>query len=246
MWAFNFPAILEVGFLSFAKNWNITKIVYAASLGYDHWISSKKIIGFAKELIKQFSGISLREYNSIDLIEKFLGIRPSFVLDPTLLLDKKDYLEIIKDFKMDIDINKNYLCSYILDETKINHDYIKNASNKLRYEIIYINVGNKSFIEKFIYSINICKSMITDSYHGTIFSIIFNKPFVTFINTQRGNVRFFSLNRTFNLKNRFIYPKKFEMKEYEILVNCPNIDFVYFNNLREKSLKFLKYNLKLN
>ena len=243
VWAYNFGGILEIGFLSFAKNWNITKIVYAASLGYEFWTNSSKIINQCKELIKQFSGISVREYQSIEIIQNYFGIKPQFVLDPTLLLDKSDYLEIIKDFPSDFDLKKNYICTYILDESKIIQEYIQNVSKQYNLIIIPIKVGIKNFIEKFILSINICKSIITDSYHGTLFSIIFNKPFITFINTKRGNVRFFSLNQTFHLNNRFIYPKKFEKKEYDLLMKAPNIDQIKLKLLKERSIKFLKDNL---
>ena len=78
-----------------------------------------------------------------------------------------------------------------------------------------------------------------------MFSIIFNKPFIAFINTLRGNERFFSLNQTFHLNNRFIYPKQFEKKELDIMKKAPNIDMTDFNNLKEKSVKYLEYHLGL-
>ena len=174
VWAYNFPYILEVGFLSFARYWNITKFIYAASTGFEYWTNSTSIINSAKLLIKQFSGISIRENNSIKMIYTYLGIRPKVVLDPTFLLSKNDYLEIIKDYKIDMNLTQNYLCSYILDKSQIINDYIKNVSNELKYKIKNIELGVKEFIEKFIFSINICNVMITDSYHGTVFSIIFN------------------------------------------------------------------------
>ena len=243
VWASNYKQILEVGFLSFAKNWNIPKIVYGASLAYEYWVSSKDIINSAKKLIKQFSGVSVREINSVELIKNYLGIKPIFVLDPTFLISKFDYLEIIKDFKLDIDINKNYLVSYILDKSSIKESYINKIHGELKFEIISIEVGTKNFIEKFIFLINICKSIITDSYHGTVFSIIFNKPFITFINSKRGNIRFFSLNQTFKLSNRFINPIETKKIDLETLTKSPNINLVNFNSLKEKSIKFLKDNL---
>ena len=246
VWASNYKNKLEVGFLSFAKNWNITKIIYGASLAFDHWIDSEKIINSAKLLIKQFSGISVREQSSIELIHNYLGIKPYFVLDPTFLIDKRDYLNIIKDFRIDIDINKNYLCSYILDNSQVKQNYILKVSNRLKYENIQIKVGVSNFIEKFIFFINICKAVITDSYHGTVFSIIFNKPFITFVNENRGNVRFFFLNQTFHLNNRFIYQKQLDEMDTEILSKNPNINHINFDNLKEKSIKFLKDKLGLN
>ena len=246
VWAYNFIYILEVGFLSFAKNWNITKIIYAASLGYANWTNSEKIINSAKLLLNQFSGISIREQSSIEVINKNLGTKPIFLLDPTFLLDKNDYLKIIKDYKSNIDPTKNYICSYILDKSQIIQDYIRNVSMTLNYKITHIELGVEEFIEKFINSINICKLIITDSYHGTIFSIIFKKPFLTFINTNRGNIRFFSLEQTFNLTDRFIYPKKFNKKDIDILTKIPDINYSNFNLLKQRSISFLKKHLNIN
>lgn len=245
VWAYNFIYILEIGFLSFAKFWNITKFIYAASTGYSYWTNSTNIINSAKLLIKQFSGISIREKNSLEMIKKYLGIEPIVVLDPTFLLDKNDYLEIIKEYKIVEERTENYLCSYILDKSEIIQNYIKNVSDLLNYNIKYIEVGVEDFIEKFIFSISICKLIITDSYHGTIFAIIFNKPFLTFINTNRGNIRFFSLNQTFHLGNRFINPTNFSKNDIDILTKNPDINISNFNLLKEQSIRFLKRNLKL-
>lgn len=246
VWAYNFPYILEIGFLSFSYYWNITKFIYAASTGYSNWISSKKIINSAQMLIKQFSGISIREHNSIEIIKKYLGIEPFLVLDPTFLLDPGDYLEIIKDYKIDFDISKNYLCSYILDESLIIQDYIKNISFSYNYKIKQIDVGVDEFVEMFLSSINICKLMITDSYHGTVFSIIFKKPFITFINNKRGNIRFFSLNQTLNLGNRFIYKNNLSKIDNDVLTKFPNINKTNFDILKERSILFLRKNLGMN
>ena len=197
-------------------------------------------------MIKHFSGISVREHNSIEIIKKYLGIEPILVLDPTFLLDSNDYLEIIKDYKIDFDSSKNYLCSYILDKSQIIQDYIKNISLSYNYEIKQIDVGVDEFVEKFISSINICKLMITDSYHGTVFSIIFKKPFITFINNKRGNIRFFSLNQTLNLGNRFLYKNKFSKIDNDVLTKFPDINITNFNVLKERSILFLRKNLGLN
>ena len=207
--------------------------------------NSTQIINSAKSLIKQFSGISVRENNSVEIIYKNLGIRPIVLLDPTLLLSKNDYLEIIKDIKIDMNRNQNYLCSYILDKSQMIEDYIKNVSIYLNYTIKHIELDVEEFIEKFIFSINICKLMITDSYHGTVFSIIFNKPFLTFINNNRCNIRFISLKQTFQLGNRFIYPQIFNETEIDILTKQPDIDLTNFNILKKNSVKFIKKNLNI-
>ena len=226
--------------------YNIKKIVYAASLGYEHWKVPLKIINSTKKLIKQFSGVSVREEKSIELINKYLGIRPEFVLDPTLLIEKDDYLKIVNNFVTNHDINEKYLCSYILDKTKIKDSYIQKLSQLLKYRVIDINLEEEYFIEKFIYSYNICSSIITDSFHGTVFSIIFNKSFVSFINKKRGAARFYSLGKIFNIENRFIYPKKFEMKDLEFFTRNLIINETNFFIMKEKSIKFLKKYLEIN
>ena len=67
---------LDYGFLRFAKDWNIKKFVYGASLGYDFWDFSPKEDMIMKKLLKKFTGISVREKGSIKLIQKHLGITP--------------------------------------------------------------------------------------------------------------------------------------------------------------------------
>ena len=70
VWSCFYNRLLKVGFLSFTNNWNVSKFVYATSLGYDIWSVSEKAINSTKKLVKQFSGISVREQNSIKIIQK--------------------------------------------------------------------------------------------------------------------------------------------------------------------------------
>lgn len=244
-WSYQFKKILIIGFLSFAKDWKIPKFVYAASLGHKSWNVSNKIIYSAKKLIKQFSGISVREFSSIEIINRTLGVKPYLVLDPTLLLSKIDYLKILDNYSSNINIHENYLGVYILDNSNLIKNYIAKASKNLKYKILYISSKTPNNVENFIFSFNICKAIITDSFHGTIFSIIFDKPFITFINSKRGLARFNSLNETFQLYNRFIFPKEFKKNDLVYLRNIPNFNKTRFNILKKQSLKFIKENLKI-
>ena len=92
--------LLNVGFLKFANKWTISRFVYGASLGVNFWKFSHKFDRIARSLIKKFSGVSVREIGAIEIVKKHLGIRPELVLDPTLLIDKKYYLDLIKDFNI--------------------------------------------------------------------------------------------------------------------------------------------------
>lgn len=245
-WSYEFKNILEIGFLSFANNWNIPKFVYAASLGHNTWNVTKKVINSAQTLVKQFSGISVREITSIKIIKKYLNIEPFFVLDPTLLLTKFDYLKLLDHYNSNINISESYLGVYILDNSKIIEDYIKNASKMLNYKILYMPSKSNNYIEDFIFAYNISKAIITDSFHGTIFSIIFEKPFIAFTNSRRGSARFVSLNQTFKTYDRFIFPRHFQTNDLNILKKFPNFNKRKYNSLKKQSIKFIKSNLGID
>ena len=81
----NFSKIYCIAFLKFAENWNKTKFIYSTSLGYENWKFNKSDEKIARLLLSNFTGISVREKGSVKLIEKNLGLKPQFVLDPTFL-----------------------------------------------------------------------------------------------------------------------------------------------------------------
>jgi len=84
----------DIAFLKFAQNFQIPKFVYGASLGFENWKFRKKDEEIAKYLLKNFTGISVREKSAKELIKKYLGFNAQFVLDPTFLIDKKYYLNL--------------------------------------------------------------------------------------------------------------------------------------------------------
>lgn len=238
---FNKDLFHDIAFLKFAKNWNVSKFFYGASLGNSEWKLSKEDEKIAKDLLPHFSDISVREKGSVDLVKIHLGIKPKYVLDPTLLIDKKYYLKIIKNFKSKNKNERKYIFTYLLKDEKNTNNFIKDASNQLRYEIHNVTLGEKHSVEKFIYGIINCKAVITNSYHGTIFSIIFNKPFISFIFKKGARERFISLKETLEIKNRI-----FEYNQYpdiNLLTLPLNINRSLINSLKIKSINFLKKNL---
>ena len=231
----------DIAFLNFAKNWNKPKFVYAASLGLNTWQLTKEDENIAKNLLKNFTGISVREKGSIKLIESHLGFRPTFVLDPTLLIDKGYYLKLINNYKNDIPIDNSFIFVYTVTESKIFKNYINSIREQYYYKIYFITCTVKNYIKKFIYGIYNSKAVITDSFHGTIFSLIFNKPFISFVYEENGIERFNTLKEIFNLQNR-IYDRnsKADLKLLDIPLN---INKTSLNSLKTQSLNFLKKNL---
>ena len=231
----------DIAFLKFAKKWNIPKFVYAASLGMDKWNLNKKDEEIAKLLLKNFTGISVREKGSIKIVEKHLGIKPIFVLDPTLLIDRKYYLKLIKNYKNDILIDDNYIFVYTLTNSIKLKRYINKLIEATNYKIYLITIKVKNQIEKFIYGINKAKAVITDSFHGTLFSIIFDKPFISFIEKERGNERFNSLKEVFGIGNRIFDFNS--SPNFMLLTIKPNINKTLLKSLKEQSINYLKKNL---
>ena len=74
------PIIYDIAFLKFAEKWNKKKFIYGASLVHDQWKFTKKDEKIAKQLLKNFSGISVREKSSVDLIKKHLGLEALFLI----------------------------------------------------------------------------------------------------------------------------------------------------------------------
>ena len=195
-------------------------------------------------IIKIFSGISVREKGSIKLIEKHLGIKPLFVLDPTLLINKKYYLKIIKNYRNDDLLTKNILFVYLLNNSISMINFINNASQKLNYKIFLVTLDSKNQIESFIYGIYHCKAVITDSYHGTLFSIIFKKPFISFSPLINGIERFNTLKEVFDLKQRIFDYNYRSIPDINLLKKSININ-KNLNLIKKQSLDYLKKNLKI-
>ena len=230
----------DVAFLRFAKNWNIPKFVYGASMGTAHWFYSKMDDLMAQQLLKNFTGISLREKVTCEEAFDHIRIKPEFVLDPTFLINKEYYLDIIKDYKRDFNFSEKYIFVYKLDYNRKMNDLIDDAVKKLNYTVYYFNKS----VEDFIFGINISEAVITDSFHGTVFSIIFNKPFITFVNARRGRGRFNSLNETFGLNGRIADADYMDVS-YNSLLEPLNINQTLLNELKNSSLAFLRKNLGL-
>jgi len=231
----------DIAFLNFAKDWNITKFVYGASLGFDNWTFNQSDEKIAKYLLKDFRGISVREIGSIKYIEEHLGLRPIFVLDPTFLIDKKYYLNLIAGYKSDKVFDDKTIFIYTVTNSSILKEYLKNIKNKHHYTIYLIDINSNNQIIKFIYGIYKCHGVITDSFHGTIFSIIFRKPFISFDYELYGSERFNTLKEVFGLENRIF--KYNSNPDINLLETPLKLNDTILKLLKKQSIDYLKKNL---
>ena len=220
-------------FLDFASE-NTKRITYAASFGkfdMEYTIDEKDRLS---KLYEKFDAVSVREISALDVLKKHNWSKPKpiWVLDPTMLLTKEHYLKLIKEGKTTAS-NGNMFC-YILDRTEETNQLIDTISKSKQlkpfYSSIHTNNAERLSVEQWLRSFDDSEYIITDSYHGVVFALIFNKPFYLVENNNRGNARFDSLKQIFNIST----------------VN-ENVDWdminKIINNHKKKSLEFLSSNL---
>lgn len=240
---------IENAYLEFAENWHIKRITYAASFGTEEWEYTLKQTENCKCLIKKFDAVSVRESSGVDLCKKYFDVDANWVLDPTMLLVKDDYINIFR--KANTPQHNGTLLCYILDNSpekttlinKIEKDYHLKAFNvKCKRDDVKAPVEDRirPSIEQWIRGFYDAKFVITDSFHACVFSILFHKPFLTVGNKGRGMARFKSLLSMFGLEDRIID------------VHSPanintNIDWNVVDKLletkRKEAIKFLTNNL---
>ncbi|RKE04600.1 polysaccharide pyruvyl transferase family protein [Marinifilum flexuosum] len=231
---------IEDLFLNFARNIEIRKIAYAASFGTDEWEFSVDQTKLCKDLIKQFDAVSVREDSGVKLCNSFLNQKAEVVLDPTLLLSKSEYEKICKNVEK---YSSPTLAVYILDMTNEKMNFVESFAKKKNLRVKLMNVVEITHkydtIETWLSTFRDAEFVITDSFHGTIFSIIFNKDFYSICNLERGASRFESLLSLFGLKSRLLYGLD--------LNNDCSINWIEINEkleeLRDQSNLFLKNSL---
>lgn len=199
------------------------KIAYAASFGVDYWEGDEKLTEEIKPLIKRFDHISVREESGLDICKNTFGIDNAVcVLDPTLMISREDYQPILDDWQDKSHLKKKYIAHMLLDDTKELRNESQEIANYLKAEINYIK--GKSFkilgkditfynkVSQWLTYLKDAELVITDSFHCTVFSLIFHKKFVVVANKARGVARLETLLSKVGLEERFFTDIKDVMK----------------------------------
>src|SRR5690554_1460957 len=236
-------------YLDFLKdNKEIKKLAYAASFGTDQWEYTEEQTVRCKKLIQQFDLVTVREKAAVNLVTEKLNKDAEFVLDPTLLLSKEDYIELFVG--KNLPDNKG-IYTYILDDSDWKTQVVETAKETLglpqfsnQHNKHTVNSEKIPSIESWIKGFADADFVITDSFHGTVFSIIFNKPFISLVNINRGASRFESILGEFDLLDRLV--GEFDKKQVEGLLDS-SIDYgavqEKLQSLREHSFELLKTGL---
>lgn len=227
-------------FFDFAKGLNIKRLAYAASFGVDHWEFTEQQTKNIQELICDFDAVSVREYSGVNLCLKYLGCNAVHVLDPTMLLNKEDYIRLIKNEKESP--SKGHLFIYILDESNEKHHIIDKVASELNLKPFSIMPTNRLDayppVTQWIRSFMDAEFIVCDSFHGVVFSIIFNKPFLVFGNKERGMSRFNSLLELFGIENRMIDEDSSVLSILKVSIDWEKIN-AKRELLKKKSIDFI-------
>lgn len=190
-------------FGAFLNTEKIPIVSYAASFGIDKWDYEDDLTTECTLLASKFTGISTREDSGIKLCDN-LGIDDAVaVLDPTLLLDAEDYCKVCDNVPAH---DNKILFAYLLDCSDHNINLVKSIAKEkgLTPIIVQSEFHAQLSVEEWLSFFRDCEYVVTDSFHGTAFSILFRKEFNTIINAVRGGDRFYSLLNRVGLLERIV------------------------------------------
>lgn len=199
-------------FLKFGSN-QIKKISYAASISLNE--IDEEFKKFLKENLKELNNISVREKSGKRILTS-IGIKCDIVVDPTFLISS---LEWDKIFNLKLFKSKKYILIYdLMGDIKINK-IARYFSKKYNYKIY--NISRKKFFTayknfnsigpvRFIELIKNADLVLTNSFHGVVFSIIFKRDFYFIPRNDELNERILDLLKRLNLRNRILLELKHE------------------------------------
>ena len=212
-------------------------ISYAASMEINNLKSEYK--AYLKTKLLNFNALSVRESQLIEILQPLTSTKINLVIDPTFLIKENKWMELV----VKPSIKEKYVLIYF---TRTDENVVvlaKKIADKLKAKVIKISATLKyrfnkfegSSPEMFISLIKNAECIITTSFHGTAFSLIFNKPFYYIKLHDDKNSRVLSLLSLLSLEDRAIEPNE--------NVNFKNIDYdkinVILGGMRKESLKFL-------
>ncbi len=230
-------------FLDFVDGSKTKKIAYAASFGKDFWEGKGDSQEIAK-LLQDFVAVSVRESSGVVICkDTFDYDKAVHVLDPTMLMSKEFYKdEIIAKYDA-VNTNAGGLLTYVLDEAEEKKEIIefvqKSADMKSVHHLKGFDSSQVTYsVPQWLASFANADAVVTDSFHGMVFSIIFEKDFVVIGNEGRGMDRFVSLTTKLGLEERLVFDvKDLEGKELE-KIDYSRVNMI-LNSEKKKSLEFL-------
>lgn len=197
-------------FLGFAPDEKV-RAAYAPSIGVASYSEEEKL--YVKEHLSKYQYVSCREKNGTDILTKISPVQVETVLDPTLLVNSEEWRKIT----VKPSVEGKYILCYFIGDRKYYRDFAEQLSIQLNLPLVFIPVSYLDFSQnenlkwetgprEFLGLIDNAEVVLTDSFHGTIFSINFNKSFYSFIKHSgkkaMDNLRIVDILERMNLLDR--------------------------------------------
>lgn len=249
IWNYMHTDNLDVYFLMFANRFKAKKISYAASISVPD-IPSKLQADY-KRYFENLDCIAVRELRGKELVEKYSNKSAEVVLDPTLLVTKGEWKNNVAN---EIRQNAKYVLIYTLSGSFYIRDLAKSIAHRIGEDCKVINIKPNFREEKVadgiehLYKVGPkewvgllmnAAYIVTDSFHGTAFSINFNVPFTTLVNpTSNMNSRVMSILTITGLQNRIIYDDGSRLEPQSLDIDFSPVNEI-IENWRTKSVDYI-------
>lgn len=227
----------------------VLRIAYAPSFGTEKWPFMPDQTDKVRELAVRFDALSAREDSGVELCRERLGMDVELMPDPTILPGREHWESLASGFTGE---RCPAVMSYILDRTATKNAIVEKVCATLSLTENSVmpeaSPGRKTDIRKCIWppveqwlaGFADAEFVVTDSFHGTVFALLFNKPFIAICNDGRGAARFHSLLGLFGLGNRLVNDED----EISAKLIRERIDFAKVNGImeeqRRRALLFLE------
>lgn len=226
IWNYNvsFSGFMFLPFVEATKR----RISFCTSFGQKNDNVPNDKVKFVSNEFHKFDAISVRENFGKKILDKKYGVGATVLLEPVFDIDRSIYDNLI--CQSTFNEQESYIIAYILDPTDEKLDIVKTVAEKNNCKIITIPDGCYTIVESswdtyqrkaefpnlqvnmdardFLNAFSKSQFVVTDSFHGTCFSIIFEKRFISLCNDERGADRFDEILGRFNLLNRLIIDTK--------------------------------------
>ena len=201
-------------FLNFLpKRSAVRRISYAASFGTESWEYRASLASQIAPMLARFTAVSVREDSAVDLCRTHLGTDAVHVLDPTLLVTRDRYVEVYA--ARVAPQAQDRIVTYILDPAEDKSALLSGLSEALHLPVFGtdglpyqaaspLRGAGDSSIEHWLAAIDGARFVVTDSFHGMVFAILFRKPFLVYGNPGRGMARFTSMLALLGLQDRLV------------------------------------------
>jgi hypothetical protein len=231
------------------------RIAYAPSIGVSLYPDEYKLR--VKPLLERFNYLSTREKIGSELLGSFCKRKIESVLDPTLLMTRDEWENIIdhavKNKEIDEVKDDKYILCYFLGNNPWYWRSVKKIQKKLKCKTVNLPMNwqsmNKADQKEFCNPVGFlqwikgAEIILSDSFHGTIFSILFKKNFYSFkrfedLNSNDQNSRIYNLLGLLGLEQRLIDDKDRSFGNPAISIDYTTVDTL-LDSLRKSSLTFL-------